>query len=161
MRLTFRHTLSDILELNRSACEQWIKAWLVMFVGIAILFVGVWLGLRDKDLELFLSVVGVAAVFVLLGALGPHLAGLGAWLFKAQRVPYELQIGPEGVAFQEVGEQTLVKWESFSRWYTTKNLLVLVNAVDAVAIPRRSCGDAAWTELLVIVGKGLGDPARW
>jgi hypothetical protein len=161
MRLTFQHTLGDILELNRSVREQRLKAWLVIVLGMGFLLAAAWLAaLRNNQPDATVVFI-VAAVIILIGAFGTRVAGLGAWFLKARRSPYELEFCPDGVAFLEDRVRVLVGWEHFYRWYHTKRLLVLVTAGDALAIPKRSCGDAEWAELLAIIERYLGSPSRW
>jgi len=161
MRLTFQHTLGDILELNRAAREQRPGAWLVTLLGVGILFVGIWVAIfqdnRPEPTPMFIAAGG----FILLGWFATRLAGLGAWFLKAQRIPYELEVGPEGVVFLEPEERVVVGWEQFLRWYETKSLLVLVAHGDGLAIPRRSSTEAGWRQLLALVRTNLGPPARW
>jgi hypothetical protein len=160
MRLTFQHTLGDILELNRSGREQRLMAWLVTLLGVGSLFVGIWVAIFQDNRPEPTPVFIAAGVFILLGCFATRLAGLGAWFLKAERTPFEIDVGPEGVVFLERGERAVVGWESFSRWYETETLLVLVAHGDAVAIPKRSSSEAGWRELLALVRTNLGSPAR-
>jgi hypothetical protein len=161
MRLTFHHNLGDILELNRSIREQRLKAWLVTVLGLVALVVAAWLAAFRKNQPDATPVFVSAAVLLLLGAFTTRLAGLGAWLLKARRTPYALEVTPEGLAFVDEHDEALLQWPRFSRWYQTPNLLVLVAAGDALAVPKRSCSEAEWTELLALVQRCVGSPSRW
>jgi hypothetical protein len=161
MRLTFQHTLSDILELNRAAREQRIKAWLCILLGAGHFFLGVLMAVfgdsRPDPTPVFL----VACMLLLIGVCATWLAGLGGWIFWARRTPYELEVGPEGIVFLEREGPLVLGWESFSRWYETATLLVLVAHGDGLAIPRRCSSPAEWGKVLALVRTKLGDPARW
>jgi hypothetical protein len=161
MRLTFQHTLTDLLEVNCTAREERLKGWLIALVGAAHVLLGVWVvffwGNQPDATPVFLA----GGAFLGLGAVATRLAGFGTWLLKSRRVPFELEVGPSGIAFVEADGLRRVGWELFSRWYETPNLIVLVSGGDSLAIPRRSCGEAEWVALLGWVCGGIGQPARW
>jgi hypothetical protein len=161
MRLTFQHTLGDIIELNCSLRTQRIRAWLVILMGMASLGMGLWVFLCRDSQPNPIPVFVAGTAFILLGAIAPRLAGLGAWFLKAQRAPYELEFSSAGVVFVRGSEEVSASWNRFSRWYETKKLLALVAPSEVLAVPRRSCGEAEWQELLSLVRSKLGDPARW
>jgi heme A synthase len=161
MRLTFQHTLADILELNRTLREQRLKAWLISLLGVGHMLLGMWMivfGGREADGALVFVAGGI---FLGLGAICTRLAGLGTWVLKARRTPIELEVDASGFTFIEAEGLYVAPWEVFRRWYVSKNLLVLVGRGDNLAIPKRSCPEAEWEELLGLVQSGIGDPARW
>jgi hypothetical protein len=160
MRLTFQHNLGDILEANCACREQRIKGWLGTLFGVGLMLTGVVASFQDSQRDqtpVFIS----AAMFVLIGLFATRIAGLGAWYSKAQRSPFEIEVAAEGIAFITHHEPALLEWQSFSRWFRTKNLLALVTCGDALVIPKRSLDETQWQELLALVRSNLGNPARW
>jgi hypothetical protein len=165
MRLTIHHTLRDILELNRTVREQRLKAWLISLLGVAHLLLGAWLvAFRGNQPNASLAFAAGGA-FLGLGALVTTLAGFGAWVFRRERAPLVLEFGPSGVAFVEADGPHWVRWELFSRWYETRNLIVLiagrVAGGDSLAVPKRNCPEAEWDTLRGWIQSGIGSPSRW
>ncbi len=136
MRVTVKHTLADILELNCSVREQRIRGWLVMALAASAWLYGIWLlinpGNRPEPTPLFFA----AGMLTLVGLFATRLAGLGAWLLKTQRSPYELEFDEAGITLMMGHEELSLPWSRFSRWLLTRNLLVLVSPAEAVAVPK-------------------------
>lgn len=156
MRCRFRHTLSDIVELNRYAFEQRVKGWVAAGVAVMVAFVGTLVWIRDGE---FPGVVYfIAALFLGMSLGGTRLAGLGAWI-RTPKIEGEFEIDDRGVEYLHCnGPQ--IDWRAMSRWFTTPNLIVLAVPGDMIAIPRRCFDDVAWNELLDTIRRNLGDPAR-
>lgn len=159
MRLRFQHTLADILELNRAAKEQRIKSLLVLLFAAALALVAASWALFDQNQPNAIAALEFAGVFLVLGLAAPWIAGMGAWLFKASRAPYEVEIKPEGVVLIVGTKLIECTWKDFRRWFRTENLLVLVGKGEALAIPKRCCDIVEWKSLGEVVRAGLGDSA--
>jgi hypothetical protein len=153
--------MSDILEFNRSMREQRIKGYVVILLGVGLLAVGIEIVAFQQGQPEPAPVFIFGGAFILLGVFVTRLAGIGAWFLKSQRTLFEIEIRPDGVAFLEGSQTDLIGWENFSRWYETRNLLVLMTRGDGLAIPKRSCGEAEWHALQALVREKLGAPARW
>jgi hypothetical protein len=161
LRLHFQHNVKDILELNRNAREQRLAAGVVGLTAVGLSLTGLWMAFR-QDADPSPIPVFVAAAFIfIIAIIATRLAGLGAWLLKTQKVPFELEIDARGVTFIDQAEPALVGWEHFRRWFMTPNLLALATSQDALAIPRRCCSDPEWEQLQQIVRNAIGSPARW
>src|SRR5688572_18308100 len=139
VRLTVQHRFPDVLELNRTAREQRVKAWLIMLVAAALAALGLWVLWFEENRPTATPVLVSAGVFLLLGIGAPWLAALGAWLLKARRKAFEMVIDPGGVTLVLGPDRVMFVWGVFRRWFETPNLLVLVGRGDSLAIPKRSC----------------------
>ncbi len=162
MRLKFQHTLADIMELNRSARDQRIGGWIVVLMGIAMMLVGISVAIFPSDKAAPMEFFPWAIIFVVLGLSTTRIAGFGAWFLKVRRAPpYEIEINQDGLAFLNGGQPVVVAWTNFSRWFETKNLLVLLAPEDAVAIPKRGTNCTEIEELANLVRSKLGTASRW
>lgn len=161
LQLKFQHTLEDILELNRTAREQRLKAWFISAFGVVLLLWGGWFAAFGDPERSAAPIFVSGGFFLLIGLFATRLAGYGAWRLKASRAPYELELTSSGVKFLESDGPQNVPWEDFPRWYLTPNLLVLVGRADALAIPKRSCPESAWCEVLDLVRNYVGEASLW
>jgi hypothetical protein len=81
--------------------------------------------------------------------------GFGVYLLGRAPV-MDLEVSPCGITFHDTPEKQRLSWDQFTRWYTTPRLLVLeIGWYDALALPRRCCKPASWTELVEWVRVGM------
>jgi hypothetical protein len=161
VRLKFKHTLADIIELNGSVRAARLVGWFPAGMGIALVLVGIGV-IVFRNSEPDPTVVFLfGLIFIAMGLLATRIAGLGAWILIARKSPtYDIEFGDTGVTFLDK-EQVFVPWESFTRWIETKNLLLLVTPLDILAIPKRGTSSLELVDLLSLLRNKLGVPSRW
>ena len=154
MRLRYRLGLIELLELNSSHKLQRLKGGVVAALGAVQLLDAGW-GLLFPDGQPPRSAFWVSGgAFLLLGLSGPWLAGFGSWALR--RAPLiEVEVAASGVTILGADSTEPISWDYFTRWYTTRRLLVLeVGWTEPLAIPRRCCEEAEWGDLLSWVRAG-------
>jgi hypothetical protein len=155
MRIQYRLTLGELVELNYASRHQRLKACIVAGVGVLSVLLGLWVEFFEKSDRRGLPVFVAGGGFLALGLLVPAIAGFGVWA-RGQAPRMDIELTPEGVFFHDpVGDGQIVAWSLLPPWKTTRLLIMMeLTWEDGLAFPRRCFSAEAEQELITWMQPG-------
>lgn len=161
LKLSFRHTFNEIMELNKYAPEVRFKARLVLSFAVISMLVGSITLLLNRDDSKWIPLVGSAGFWILVGLMVTRIAGFGAWI-RSKRPLVSIEFSKATVSVMIDNETIDLGWENCGYFYETPKLIVLRVPGDSIAIPKRVCGSNDILLLLRLLKKKLPTrPPSW
>ena len=161
LKLSYRNTFSEVMELNKYAPEVRLKGYMTFGIGVIVLLVGSITLLFNHDDSKWILLLWSVGLCFMMGIIVTRLAGLGAWIRSSRPLlSFEFSLVTALVKIDD--EAIELGWESCGYFYETPNLIVLRVPGDSFAIPKRAGGSDDILLLLRLLKKKLPTrPPSW